>query len=81
MSDIGDELWAWQCQEQPDVWSLVGVMIPGLAKPGVLTHTPLIGRNRDIVEQKMEPWARRHAERTGQPLRLAHFTLAEVVTA
>lgn len=73
MSDIGDELWAWQCLEQPDVWSLVGAMIPDLAKPGIVTHTPLIGRNHDIVKNKMGPLARQHGERTGQTIRLAHF--------
>lgn len=75
MSDVGDELWAWQVQEQPDVWSLVGAMIPDLAAPGVVTHTPLIGRNRDIVENKMGALARAHAEKTGQTLRLAHFKI------
>jgi hypothetical protein len=74
VTTMGDELWAWQVEEQPDVWSLVGAYLPALG-----SHSPLIHRNRDIA-QKMEPLARSHAEQTGQPLRLAHFTLAEVVT-
>lgn len=72
---MGDELFAWQCLEQPDVWSLVGAMIPDIATPGVVTHTPLIGRNRDLVKNKMGPLARQHAEKTGQKLRFAHFKL------
>lgn len=75
MSDMGDELFAWQVKEQPDVWSMVGAMIPDLARPGVVTHTPLIGRNRDLVVNKMGPYARSHAEKTGQELRFAHFKL------
>lgn len=74
MSDVGDDLWGWQVEEQPDVWSLVGAYLPALG-----SHSPLIHRSRDIVEM-MEPLARNHAEQTGQPLRLAHFTLTEVVT-
>lgn len=70
---MGDELWAWQVEEQPDVWSLVGMLVGGV-------HMPLVHRSREVVERQMEPWARKHAEQTGQPLRLAHFTLAEVVT-
>lgn len=75
MSANGDELWAWQVEEKPDMWSMVGALLPDPLGSGALTHTPLLGRDRDIVENKMGPFARRHAESTGQALRLAHFKL------
>jgi hypothetical protein len=73
MSDVGDELWAWQVQEQPDVWSLVGGMICD-PTTGTDMHTPLIHRSRRVVDL-MEPIARHHAEKTGLTLRLAHFKI------
>ena len=55
---------------------MVGTMIPGPA--GTSMHTPLIHRNLDVVEQ-MRPLAEVHAAATDQPLRLARFTVTEVL--
>lgn len=71
---IGNDLWAWQVEEQPDVWSAVGAIIPGTG-----LHSPLIHRNREVAEKVMKPVAEAHAAKTGLPLRLAHFILEEVV--
>lgn len=73
---IGDELWAWQVEEQPDVWGMVGAMLPG--PEGMGMHTPLIHRSRETVD-KMKPMADKHATATGLPLRLARFTLTETL--
>lgn len=70
----GDDLYAWQVQEPDGRWSLVGVHIPGLGDG----TSPLIARNLDSI-MKAKWLAVNHAKETNQGLRLAHFTLAEVV--
>jgi hypothetical protein len=76
--DDGDELWAWQVQETDGSWSMVGMILPDMSegKAGqVGQHTPMIHRKKALVDQVMRPYAEHHARATGQPLRLAHFTL------
>lgn len=68
---IGDEYYAWQVRDEYDEWTTVGALVEG-------THVPLMVRHLDLVE-KVRYLAERHSLSTGQPLRLAHFTLAEVV--
>lgn len=76
----GNELYAWQVQEaDTGEWSMVGAMIPDFSTdPPTRMHTPLIQRKRDVAEL-MRPLAESHAARTDQPLRLARFTVTEVL--
>lgn len=74
----GDELWAWQVQEPDGKWSMVGALLPDGLGGARNTHAPLIHRRLDVV-QMMRDMAEGHARATGQPLRLAHFKLTEVV--
>jgi hypothetical protein len=69
----GDTLYAWQVQEPDGQWSMVGALIPGVGE-----HAPLIHRDLLLI-RRLEGLARMHADATGQPLRLARFTLAEVL--
>jgi hypothetical protein len=69
----GCTLYAWQVQEASGAWSMVGALIPE-----TFEHSPLIHRNLIIV-RRWEGLAHKHAEATNQPLRLARFTLAEVI--
>lgn len=69
----GDALYAWQVQEPDGQWSMVGALIPGIGE-----HTPLIHRDLLLI-RRLEGLARKHAEQTGQPLRLARFALTEVL--
>lgn len=72
MTDVGDNLYAWQVQEPDGQWSMVMSMVPGVGQ-AVLIH-----RRLDIMGQ-MRPLAEGHSQATGQPLRLVRFTLAEVL--
>lgn len=74
----GNELYVWQVQEITGEWSMVGVMMPGPIPGLPPTHTPLVHRKREVV-QMMRPYAENHARGTGQPLRLARFTITEVL--
>lgn len=76
----GNEIYVWQVQEPTGDWSMVGAMIPPDAGPGLPTavHTVLIHRDRTVAEQ-LRPLAQMHAADTGQPLRLARFTVTEVL--
>jgi hypothetical protein len=73
----GNTLWAWQVQEPDGQWSMVGALMiaPLIEDTGTSTHMPLIHRKREVV-MMMEEMAKGHARATGQPLRLAQFTLA-----
>jgi hypothetical protein len=73
----GNELYCWQVQEPGGEWSMVGRLMANPAT-GTAFHTPLIHRNRDVVNQ-MRPLAEAHAAATNQPLRLSRFTLTEVL--
>lgn len=77
MSDLGSEMWAWQAEEQPDVWTLIGAML-GDPETGQTTHTPMVTRRRDIAEGQMRVIAEVHATNTNLPIRLAHFRLCHV---
>lgn len=73
MDADGSDLYAWQVQEPDGRWSMVGAFIPGVGD-----HAPLIHRDLLIV-RRLEGYARAHSTATGQTLRLAKFTLAEVL--
>ena len=76
MSDgDGNTIYAWQVQEPDGRWSMVGALILE-----TMTHTPLVHRDLLLI-RRMEVHARAHAKTTSQPLRLAKFTLAEVLEA
>jgi hypothetical protein len=80
VSGDGNELYAWQVQEPDGRWSMVGAMIPPTNDLGLPSgaHLPLIHRSLKVVDL-MRPFAEAHAAQTGQPLRLARFSLAEVL--
>jgi hypothetical protein len=68
-SGDGDALYAWQVQEPDGRWSMVGALVAEFG-----SHTPLVHRSLDIILQ-LANYAKSHAATTGQPLRLARFTL------
>ena len=70
---VGDEYWAWQVFEPTGEWCTVGVMI---GEGAGQMHTPLMFRRREQIDQ-VRGVAESHSRSTGQPLRLAHFTLAD----
>lgn len=70
----GDEYWAWQTRGPTGEWSTVGALI-GDDDNGI--HMPLMVRERELVD-KVRSLAESHSAAVGEPLRLAHFTLAEV---
>lgn len=74
---LGDEYWAWQVFDEDDGdWCVVGVMVE--QEGGNNMHMPLIFRRREQIDQTCS-LAMSHSKGTGQRLRLAHFTLADVV--
>ena len=66
MSRPGNTLYAWQVFEDGD-WGVIA----GVVDDGQLMS--LVSRSA-LVAQAMEPVARRHADSTGLPVRLARFT-------
>jgi hypothetical protein len=73
MSD-GDSLYAWQVQEPDGRWSMVA------AGFSVDVQMPLIHRSLEFIQSDtIRALAEAHADVTSQPLRLAHFTLSDVV--
>jgi len=68
----GNELYAWQVLEPGGDWSIVAA---GLSADH---QWPLIHRSHEII-QELKPFAVTHATATKQQLRLARFTLSDVL--
>lgn len=68
----GDVIYAWQeLNESEDAWLIIGVLAEG-GQP-----TPLVHRDRATVDA-WRPIAQLHRTETGNPVRLAGFTLGKV---
>lgn len=74
---VGDELWAWQERTPDGRWGIVAAQVPTLAHLLGDSPIPLVFRERPLGVE-MRPVAELHSERTGNPIRFAKFTLAEV---
>jgi hypothetical protein len=69
----GDDLWVWQSEDKPGYWSCIvaaGLMQGQLA--------PLMARSRGTAEHFAE-LAFAHGEGLNQRVRLAKFTITEIV--
>lgn len=76
MSIVGNILYAWQEQADEGWGNIAATIVLGEIGP---TMSLLVTRQEFIARTMYGPIARAHAERTGNPVRLARFTLAEVL--
>lgn len=68
------ELWAWVITEENGSEGVAAMEMRIDGKPWLM---PLVGADEERI-RSLEPHARYAAERTGQPVALRRFTLAEV---
>jgi hypothetical protein len=76
MAERGDEIWVWQERTEKDgiyEWGVITAYIPSLQFHGPLMH------RRQVFVQGLRPIAAAHSRKTGNPVRLAHFTLKAAI--
>jgi hypothetical protein len=69
----GEVIYAWQVFEDGE-WGTIAAAIGDI----VMSPVPLVHRSLLMI-RRLEPLARNHAQLTGLPIRLAKFTLTEVL--
>lgn len=69
----GDVLYAWQ-EQTPEGWGTIHCQVPLLGVQG-----SLIARDEQVARRVFGELAQGHVARSGNPLRLSRFELAEVL--
>jgi hypothetical protein len=70
-----DQIFVWQeLSSEDNRWGTIGTYVPAM---GAITL--LQGRSEEVA-WKLEPLATAHARSAGNPIRLAQYNLAKVIT-
>lgn len=70
MSNDLDALWAWVTELPDGSVSLISVGLPGIG------HAPICSHDKDLV-MHMEPIAKAHGDKLGQPVWLRRYLVSE----
>lgn len=70
---IGDTLYIWQAESEPDGWSTILAYIPMICQSGLL-----ISREREVA-QAFSGIAYAHGRQLGQRIRLSEFKVSETL--